>query len=128
VPLQQPPGQDAALHTHWPVLVLHCCPVAQAPQLAPPVPQELADSDAYGSHVPLVPPLQQPLGHVVASQEHAPLVLSQRPLVQETQAAPPVPHWLADSCAYGTHMAPLQQPPGHDAASQEQVPLLALQY
>jgi hypothetical protein len=46
----------------------------------------------------------------------------QTPLVHESpdghaaQAAPPVPHDIADSEANGTHVFPLQHPFGHDAA------------
>jgi hypothetical protein len=35
--------------------------------------------------------LQQPFGQVVGSQVHVPLLLSQSPLAQAAQAAPPVP-------------------------------------
>jgi hypothetical protein len=44
LPLQQPPGQELASHTHVP-LPLHAWPVAQEPHAAPPVPQELMDSE-----------------------------------------------------------------------------------
>jgi hypothetical protein len=71
LPLQQPFGHDEALHTHCPVVVLHCCPDAQPEQLAPPLPHELSDSEAYVSQVPL--DVQQPLGHEAASQTHAPV-------------------------------------------------------
>jgi hypothetical protein len=46
LPLQQPFGHEAASQMHWPVLVLHACPVAQVPHVAPPVPHEPADCDA----------------------------------------------------------------------------------
>ena len=42
LPLQQPFGHDAASHTHAP-LALHAWPEAQAPQVAPAVPQEPLD-------------------------------------------------------------------------------------
>lgn len=95
-PLQQPFGQELALHTHRPLPVLQVCPVEHVAQVAPPVPHEPNDSDAYASQVPVGPPLQQPFAHVVPSQEQTPLVVSQRPLVQAAHAAPPAPHWLAD--------------------------------
>ena len=38
-PLQQPAGHEVASQTHWPVVVLHSCPVPQAPHAAPPTPQ-----------------------------------------------------------------------------------------
>ncbi len=46
VPLQQPFGHEAASHTHNPVVVLHACPDPQEPQVAPPAPQVLDDSEA----------------------------------------------------------------------------------
>jgi hypothetical protein len=95
-PLQQPLGHEVASQTHCPV-ALHSWPVPQAAQLAPPVPQDDADSEAYASQVPLVPPLQQPFGHVRASHAQRPLVVSHRLLAQATQAAPPVPQALLDS-------------------------------
>jgi hypothetical protein len=44
-----------------------------------------------------VPPLQQPLGQVMESQAQLPEVVSQRPLGQDAQAAPPFPHVEGDS-------------------------------
>jgi hypothetical protein len=44
--LQQPLGQDVELHTHCPVLVLHCCPLAHAVHAVPPLPHELLFSEA----------------------------------------------------------------------------------
>jgi hypothetical protein len=44
LPVQHPPGHDAALHTHWP-LEPHACPLAHAPQVAPAVPHEDVDSE-----------------------------------------------------------------------------------
>lgn len=46
LPLQQPLGQEAALQTHCPVVVLHCWPEAHAAQAAPLAPHELFVSDA----------------------------------------------------------------------------------
>jgi len=96
LPLQHPFGHELLLHWHRPGET-HASPVGHAAQLAPPVPQEPADSDANVSHVPVVPPLQQPLGHVVASHAHAPVVVSHRPCEQEAQIAPPAPHCVGDS-------------------------------
>ena len=56
------------------------------------MPHDDVDSEAYGSHVPLVPPLQQPVGHVLASHEQVPFVLSQTLFAHALQAAPPAPH------------------------------------
>jgi hypothetical protein len=92
LPLQQPPGQDAALQTHWPLVLSHAWPDAHAAQVAPEAPQEAFDSEVYASQVPLVPPLQQPLGQVLASHSQTPTVVSQRPLEQDPQEAPPLPH------------------------------------
>jgi hypothetical protein len=96
LPLQQPFGHEVASQMHWP-LALHACPVAHPPQVAPELPQEVPDCDAYSSHAPVAPPTQQPLGHVVASQEQVPFVVSHTPFVHEAQAAPAAPHWALDS-------------------------------
>jgi hypothetical protein len=45
LPLQQPLGQELALHTHWPV-PLQVSPDGHAAQLAPSVPQDVYDCDA----------------------------------------------------------------------------------
>jgi len=97
LPLQQPVGQELELQTHCPVVWLHAWPDAQAEQLAPPVPHEGVDSEAWASQVPVTPPLQQPFGHVVASQEQAPVVVSQSPFTHDVHAAPPLPHIPGDS-------------------------------
>ena len=78
---------------------LHSCPEAHAAQLAPPVPHDAGDSDAYASHVPEMPPLQQPFGQVLRSHEQRPLVVSHRLFAHAAQAAPPVPQALLDSAA-----------------------------
>jgi hypothetical protein len=44
-----------------------------------------------------VPPLQQPFGHVLESHEQVPLVVSHSPFEQDVHAAPPLPHFEADS-------------------------------
>jgi len=97
VPLQHPVGHELASQTHCPVVVLHSWPDAQAPQVAPPVPQEAVVSEAYASHVPVVPPLQQPVGQVLALHWQRPLVVSQRPFPHAAHVAPPWPHCEADS-------------------------------
>ncbi len=126
MPLQQPFGHEVASHTHLPVLLLHSWPDEQAAHVAPPVPHEVFDSAVYASHVPVVPPLQQPFGHVLASHEQVPLVVSHSPLVHDTHAAPPVPHIVADSEVYATHVLPLQQPFGHEVALHTHCPLVVL--
>src|SRR5579872_4739132 len=45
VPLQHPMGHEVASQMHWPVVVLHSCPEAQPPHMAPPVPHEVLDCD-----------------------------------------------------------------------------------
>jgi hypothetical protein len=89
-PLQQPPGQEAPLQTHWPVLLLHFCPAAQPAQTAPPAPHAASDWSAYLMHVE---PLQQPSGHDVASQTHCP-ALHLCPGAHAAHFAPPVPQEL----------------------------------
>jgi hypothetical protein len=70
-----------------------------------------------------VPPAQQPLAQVVASHAHVPLVVSQLPCAHIAQAAPPVPHWVVDSEAYGTHVpVGVQQPLAQDVALQPHWP------
>jgi hypothetical protein len=95
-PLQQPVGHEVASQTHCPVVWLHSWPVAHAPQVAPPVPHEPVDSEAYASHVPEVPPLQQPFGQVLASHAQSPLVVSQRLFAHGAQATPEAPQVDAD--------------------------------
>jgi hypothetical protein len=95
--LQQPAGHETASQTHCPVVFLHSWPAGHAAQVAPVVPHDPFDSEAYASHVPPVPPTQQPFGQVLASHEQMPLVVSQRPLGQAAHAAPPLPHCDADS-------------------------------
>ena len=96
-----------------PVLLLHSSPAAQAAQAAPPLPQELFDSDAYGTQVE---PAQHPFAQATPPQLHCPvLVLHPWPETQAAQAAPPVPHAPWSCNANGTQIDPLQQPPGQDA-------------
>src|SRR6202041_1730833 len=94
-PLQQPFAHEVASQTHWPVALLHSCPDPHAPQLAPAVPHELFDSEAYSSHVL---PLQQPLAHEWASQMHCPVLVLQSLFVGHApQVTPPAPHDVFDS-------------------------------
>jgi hypothetical protein len=104
---------------------------SQATQAAPPRPQ-LASVGATQT-----PPLQQPLGHEAASHTQAPATqlvpapqatpapqrqlpeapqLSARAGSQVTQAAPPVPHAIADPAV--VQVEPEQHPPGQLAALQ----------
>jgi hypothetical protein len=126
LPLQQPLGHEVASQTHWPVVLLHSWPLAQAAHVAPLVPQDGFDSEAYASHVPVVPPLQQPLGQVLASHEQTPVVVSHRPFAQDAQAAPFFPQRDDDSEENGTQVSPLQQPLAHEVASQTHCPVVSL--
>jgi hypothetical protein len=45
-PLQQPFGHELGVQPHSPVVVLHACPLAHAPQATPPAPQEPLVSEA----------------------------------------------------------------------------------
>jgi hypothetical protein len=113
VPLQQPLGQDVALHTHDPV-ELHACPVAQGWQAAPPTPQVMV-FDVW--HMPLLS--QHPLGHDFASQTHRPWALHSWLVPQGRQATPPSPHCVFDGVV--TH-TPLPQHPAQLAPAQLQAP------
>ena len=98
------------MHTHAPLT--HVCPVAQATQASPPVPQ--APADVPASHVV---PLQQPVAQSAALQyaAHAPLTHSV-PAAQATHAAPSLPHALLALPA--SHVVPLQQPVAQSDESQ----------
>jgi hypothetical protein len=98
--------------------------VAHAAHVAPPVPQEPADSEPKGSHAPTVPPLQQPFGQVLLSHAHAPRVVSQSLLRQAVHAFPSLPHCELDSEPSGTQLFPLQQPFGQEVGSQTHEPPL----
>jgi hypothetical protein len=120
VDVQQPFGQEVASQTHCP-LPLHSWPEAQAPQTAPPAPQDELDSLVGSSHVSLA--VQHP-GHEVPAQVHVPPVHAS-PFAQALQAAPPVPHSVPDWDETATHFPlAVQQPVGHEVASQVQRPLL----
>jgi len=120
VPLQQPVGHEVALHTHCPVVLLHCCPEAQDPHVPPPVPHEVFDSDPYGSHVPV--DVQQPFGHEVESHTHCPLPLHTWPDAHAEQAAPPAPHEELDSLENDSHVVPPLQQPAHAVPPHEHAP------
>jgi hypothetical protein len=66
-------------------------------------------------------PLQQPIGHDAAVQTHCPLPLHTWPDAHAEQAAPALPHDVADSLDSASHVPPLQQP-GHDVPPQEHSP------
>ena len=109
--MQQPFGHDVASQAHRPVVLSHSWPDVHAVQLTPPVPHELFDSEAYGSHVS---PLQQPLGHEAVSQTHCPVVVLHVLVAGHAlQAAPPAPHDEFDSLDSRTHVDPSQHPWAH---------------
>jgi hypothetical protein len=109
LPLQHPLGHDVASQTHCPVAVLHSWPEGQPAQVAPPVPQEVLDSDAYASQVPAA--VQHPFGHELALHTHRPVeVLHVCPVAHAAQAAPPAPQDRTDSLVSGSQVLPLQQP------------------
>ena len=116
LPLQQPLGQDAALHTHWPD-ALHAWPDPHAAHTAPDAPHDVAVSSASPSHTPEVQhPAQSAPPQVHAPPEH------DAPAAHVPHAAPPVPHAAPVCEGYVTHVSPLQQPVGHDVASQTHLP------
>ncbi len=123
-PLQQPLGQVVASHVQLPV-VWSQTPFAHDEHAAPPVPHDVGDSEAYGSHVPFTPPLQQPFGHDVELHSHTPAPSHPCPLLQAPQVAPPLPQEPLFWLAYATHWpVPSQHPFGHELASHTQVPPL----
>jgi hypothetical protein len=65
LPLQQPFGHEAALHTHWP-LAPHAWPDPHAEHATPPAPHDALVSFDRVSHVPA---LQQP-EHEPPPHEH----------------------------------------------------------
>jgi hypothetical protein len=112
VPLQQPPLQELALHTHCPPL-LQAWPVAQATQAAPPVPQAVAPE---GWHWPFLS--QQPPGQEAASQTHCPCALHSCWLPQVAQAPPLAPQAVFDAVT----QAPFEQQPAQLEPPQLQAP------
>jgi hypothetical protein len=114
---QHPPGHDAGVHTHAPVL-LHTCPVAHAPHAAPRAPHAAALSDAYATHVL---PLQQPFGHDAASHTHLPAALHSWPAPHAAHAAPATPQVVFVDV---THTPALEQhPDAHEVAPHVHAPL-----
>jgi hypothetical protein len=69
LPLQHPLGQELALQTHCPVVVLHCCPPLHTTHAAPPAPHAELFSLESGSQLV---PLQQPVHPVAPPQEQTP--------------------------------------------------------
>jgi hypothetical protein len=121
LPAQQPFGHEVASQTQADAPLEHSCPEAHAAQAAPAAPQELFDSEPYGTHVV---PLQHPFGHDVASQTHWPvLVLHSWPVEQAAHAVPPAPHDAFDSLDSSSHVEPLQQPE-HEDPPQLHTPLV----
>jgi hypothetical protein len=115
VPLQQPIGQDAAVHSHAPVLP-QAWPLAQVPQAAPPVPHFALLSPAYATQAL---PAQQPSGHDVASHTHWPFVPHSWPVAHAAQAPPAIPHAAAVDV---TQVPFAEQQPAHVLVPQLQAP------
>ncbi len=129
--LQHPLGQEFASHTHRPVVRSHSWSDAQPAQVAPPVPQVLNPSDAYGTHSPVVE-LQHPRGQEFASHTHCPVfgcpvvVMHSSPVtavLHETQA-PPLPQAVSDSMANGVHVPSAAQHPAHAPPPQLHTPFV----
>jgi hypothetical protein len=98
-PLQQPLGHEVASQMQLPLVLSQSRLEPHAPQVAPAVPHDCADSDAQGSQVPEGPPLQQPLGHEVASHTQLPVELHSVPDGHALHATPALPHELVLSLA-----------------------------
>jgi hypothetical protein len=113
VPLQQPPLQEPALQTHWPLP--QAWPVAQAAQAAPPVPQVVVP-EVW--HWPFLS--QQPLGQEAASQMHCPCALHSCWLPQAVQVPPLAPQVVFEAVT----QAPFEQQPPQLAPPQLQAPPL----
>jgi hypothetical protein len=92
LPLQQPFGQELALQTQWPVVVLHCCPGLHETHAAPPAPHAVLVSLVSGSQLV---PLQQPVHPVEPPHEQTPFE-HDWPWPQGPHAAPAVPHCEVD--------------------------------
>lgn len=89
----------------------HCCPLVHAEHVAPPVPHDVPDCAANGTHAPVAPPLQHPFAQEVASHTHWPLVvLHSSPEPHAAHATPPAPQEPLFSLAYGSHVPLLQHP------------------
>lgn len=121
-PLQQPPGHEFALHTHWPVVLSHSVPAEHATHAAPPAPQAEVDSMPAARHVP--PAVQQPLGHELGLHTHCPLPVSQVwPAAHAAHCVPPAPHEPVVSLASGSHIPPAVQQPLHELPPQVHMPM-----
>jgi hypothetical protein len=114
VPLQQPFGHEAALHTQVP-WAEQVWPVAQGAQAAPPTPQV---GGLEVRHWPVES--QQPFGHEVALHTQAPVALHVRPVAQGAHWAPLAPHADGDVVMHW----PLAQQPAQLMLPQPQAPLL----
>ena len=111
LPWQQPPGQEAGVHSQTP-LAPQACRAAQAAQAAPAAPHFAAVWVAYKTQAPVVAS-QQPLGHEVASQTHV-VPLQRCPAAHAMQAAPPTPQAVLVGVVHAPVL--LQQPVVHDPA------------
>ena len=120
LPLQQPFGHEVGSQTHWPVVVLHDCPDTHAAHAAPATPQDMFDSAAYGSHLPVE--AQQPFGHETASHTHWPVPLHSVPARHALHMTPTAPHDAFDSLASGSHAPAPVQHPVHDEPPHEHAP------
>lgn len=123
LPEQHPFGHDVASQTHCPVVLLHSCPEAHPAHAAPPVPQDVFDSEPYASHVPLL--VQQPIGQELASHTHVPVVvLHSWPAGQAAHVTPLFPHDVLVSPVRASQApAPVQQP-AHIVPPQVHVPVV----
>jgi len=128
-PLQQPPEQDVALHTHAPVAVSHAWPDAHAAHAVPPAPHALLDCDPGATHAPAA--VQHPAGHELALHTQWPTLVSHTwPAAHTAHSVPPPPHDVFDSLDSGSHVAFDVQQPAHAEPPQvhsppEQLPPMA---
>lgn len=131
---QQPPGQDAALHTqapprhcwpaphtgpmpHWqvPMALQRSAPAGlHATQASPPKPHAPAERELH------VGPEQHPVAHVAAHPVHVPAEQLSPP-GQLSHMLPPLPQ--APLVLPGWHALPEQQPVAHEVPSQTHAPL-----
>jgi hypothetical protein len=132
LPLQQPLGQLAALHTHAPPT--HACPAphgAPVPQAHAPAAQRSAFVGSQAPHAPPAGPhAEVPVvaTHVLPWQ-HPAHVAAQPAQLPPTQASPAAQAWHApplvpQAALLGVVQVPLasQQPVGHEVASQTHAP------
>jgi hypothetical protein len=104
---QQPPGQDAGVHTHLPC-ALHSCFGAHIVQTPPPAPQLVALG------LVLQVPLAQHPAQAPPPQLQAPLE-QLCPVAHVPHALPPEPHAIVVCSPTATHFFPAQHPVGQDA-------------